>query len=290
MPDEPSISPEALVAALQALLTRPSGGPSSAPPAPLTDEAIAAAAAEESSRRLAALAQQFGAPRDLPLAQVLVLRSGANVDSSPRNPVPRPPAEFGKWFDVLDTADGQHLAQSLGPRSGYFAEYANWAPVVSYQYDLLLRLIAFASSPDIPATIRAGLEPLVSLFAEVIDLAVSTLAVRRTQAAHANSPLAEAYKALHTNIQLAGAASRYTPALERETTNQIRAQIQKSTIKAQADGATRGRRSGRSTDKPGSTSEGALGSGHRGRPRGRGQGQGRGRRGASPAGNPFADA
>ena len=157
------------------------------------------------------------------MSTVLALRTGGNIDVSANNPVPRPPATFGKWFDVLNTADGLNVAQSLGSRSGYFAEYQNWAPVVSYLFDLQLRLIAFAASEDVPDSVRAGLEPLVSLYAGVTNLAVSTLSVRRTQADHAGTALSEAYKSLHTNIQLEGAGSRYATNLERETSSLIRA-------------------------------------------------------------------
>jgi hypothetical protein len=302
MPDAPApISPEALVAALQAFQASLSGGGSSAAQpaaaAPLTDEALAALAAQDSVRHLAALATRFGAPTNLPLSNLLVLRSGQNVDPSPSNPVPRPACEFGEWFDVQDTASGSNVAQALGPRSGYFAEYSNWAPVVSYLFDLQLRFIAVTASPDVPDAIRAAYEPLVTLLSKVTNLAVATLAVRRTQAKHVNTPLSEAYKSLHTNIQLRGTAALYATDLETENSNLIRQQIQKSSIKAQAENAARSRRSGRGQDQRGGTqSEGGFGSGQRGRGRGRGQGQGRGRgsggsgSGAGQSGNPFADA
>ena len=55
----------------------------------------------------------------------------ALLPQSVNNPVAHPAgARSPYWFDVRDTAEGSAVATTLGVNSGYFQEYAGWAPPV----------------------------------------------------------------------------------------------------------------------------------------------------------------
>ena len=188
------------------------------------------------------LATRFGASTEpLPTEDRLFLHSGANILPARKNPVKRPDgAQFGAWFDVLNTADGQRIAQALGPRSGFFAEYSNWAPSVSFFFDLLVHLIELTQSEDLQQAVRSALVGVCAVLAKAVDLSVVTLAQRRIQAAHASTPLEHAWKTLATSVRLGSQESEYTPKLVRDTIDKLREQIQKSSLRAQADSCEQG--------------------------------------------------
>ena len=188
--------------------------------------------------------------------------------------------------------------QALGPRSGFFAEYSNWAPSVSSFFDLLVHLIELTQSEDLQGPVRSALVGVCAVLAKAVDLSVVTLAQRRIQAAHASTPLEHAWKTLATSVRLGSQESEYTPKLVRDMTDKLREQIQKSSLRAQADSRERGNHSTRSAH---SFSQGSS-AGHRrgggGRSRGGGRRPYQGGRGnqsdqgasGSTSGNPFADA
>ena len=92
----------------------------------------------EVASRLSTILSKFGASSaaQLPLKQCLFLATGANIPPAAKNPVPRPPnAKFGRWFDSRRTAEGLRIAEALRPSSGFYQEYSNWAPVVSFLFD-----------------------------------------------------------------------------------------------------------------------------------------------------------
>ena len=64
------------------------------------------------------------------------------------NPVSRPSgARFPEWFDVRHTAAGSAVATALGPNSGYFQEYASWAPFVAWIFDLTAAWLNITAHP-----------------------------------------------------------------------------------------------------------------------------------------------
>ena len=108
-----------------------------------------------------ALAKRVGASAPANLEECLCDASGLGVKHATKNPVGLPVGTpIGSWFDVLNTSDGQRIAHMLGPRSGFFAEYQNWAPLVCHLFDFTVHTANLGLSTEISAESRLLIEPL----------------------------------------------------------------------------------------------------------------------------------
>ena len=204
---------------------------------------------------------------------------------------------IGSWFDVLNTSDGQQIAHLLGPRSGFFAEYQNWAPLVCHLFDFTVHTANLGLSMEISAESRLLIEPLAIVLGKLLELGVVILEQRRLQADHAGTPLEHAWKTLATAVRISSAQEKYTSKLGGETADKLREQVQKSSLRAQADRTEASHR----RDNAGFSAGGSSRQ-NRGRVRGRGRHGGRGGNlggfngGSDSAGagasssNPFSDA
>ena len=95
---------------------------------------------------------------------------------APKNPMPRPPnAEFGPWFDSRRTAEGLWIAEALWPGSGFYQEYSNWTPVVSFLFDWFVRFAQFSSCNELPDAWLTALVPIVESLSKVVELSTTVL-------------------------------------------------------------------------------------------------------------------
>ena len=102
--------------------------------------------------------------------EAYLLGSPAELHFHPANPLQRPEgARFGVWFDSLETPTGQLLGSQLGVHSGYFQEYLNWAPSVSFLFDLTVRLAHLLYHPATHAAVLDALFPFVFGQAQLLE-------------------------------------------------------------------------------------------------------------------------
>ena len=225
-----------------------------AQPAESSQSAEARRAADVASR-LSSLLTKFGAPSaaQLPLEHCLFLATGANIEPAPKNPVPRPPnAEFGRWFDSRRTAEGLRIADALRPGSGFYQEYSNWAPVVSFLFDWFVRFAQFSSCNELPEAVRTALVPAVESLSKVVELSTTVLDQRLLQAAHVGTPLEDAWKTLATAVRLGDQKNTFQGDLTQSTVSAIQSAQQKAAVKAQSERkvrATKAREQGSSGQK-----------------------------------------
>lgn len=118
-----------------------------------------------------------GALPDLPL-ETYLLRDPAALPRQRRNPIERPDGvQFPLWFDSLETPTGQLLGSQLGVQSGFFQEYLNWAPLVSWFYDLTARLCQLCVHPHTPQPFRDALFPFLFGYAGLLEHSVGLIQI-----------------------------------------------------------------------------------------------------------------
>lgn len=211
--------------------------------------------------RLHELLVKFAGSEKLPadLAQLCV-PPGGTIPRAASNPVEVPAsAIFGNFFDVLDTASGARIGAALGVRSGFFAEFAAWAPVVAGLFDWYIHFLRFCSHPSQGEPLVKALEPFASCLAPIIELAANTLEVHRLHAAHVNTPLSEAYRAVAASVRLEASSGRFLGDTAQSTLKSIRDSQQRAALKHQAEHSQRGGFAGRSSSRGGFSRGGRRG-------------------------------
>ena len=162
-----------------------------------------------------------GAIPNQPVEQYLLQRP-TDLTQQPANPVQRPDgAQFGVWFDSLETPTGQLLGSQLGIHSGYFQEFLNWAPSVSFQFDLTVRLAQLLGHPGTHDAVRNVLFPFVFGYAQLLEQQLSFLRIHTVHGQHIGTALDGTWKALLTQVRLQANRSRYQPELITETLQRI---------------------------------------------------------------------
>ena len=226
-----------------------------AQPAESSQSAEARRAADVLSR-LSSLLTKFGAPSaaQIPLEHCLFLATGTNIEPAPKNPVPHPPnAEIGRWFDSRRMAEGLRIAEALRPGSGFYQEYSNWAPVVSFLFDWFVRFAQFSSCNELLEAVRTALVPAVESLSKVVELSTTVLDQRLLQAVHVGTPLEDAWKTLATAVRLGDHQNAFQGDLTQSTVSAIQSAQQKAAVKAQSEKkvrATKAREQGTSGQKP----------------------------------------
>ena len=130
-----------------------------------------------------------GAVPTTPVEQIL-LRNPAHLVHQPLNPVEKPNGvNFPFWFDSACTPSGQRLSARLGENSGFFQEYLNWAPVVSWLFDVVAAQCQLLIHPQTPPVFRKAWFPYFHALASVLELASSLLQVHSVHAQHHGTPL-----------------------------------------------------------------------------------------------------
>ena len=100
---------------------------------------------------------------EVPVESCFFESDGSNIAHCGHNPVTRPAgSKFGQWFDVLKSADGLKIGNSLGIKSGFFAEYANWAPFLAHTFDWFVHLVRLIAHPDLATESRVVLTDAVA--------------------------------------------------------------------------------------------------------------------------------
>ena len=127
----------------------------------------------------------------------------ALLPQSVNNPVARPAgARSPYWFDVRDTAEGSAVATTLGANSGYFQEYAGWAPPVSWLFDTVAAFLEVSAHPDLPPSVREFNLPYLYSLVEVTEALHDQLSLQRVHAKHKGSGLEGLWRAIQVEIRL----------------------------------------------------------------------------------------
>jgi hypothetical protein len=129
------------------------------------------------------------------------------------------------WFDVRDTAEGSAVATALGPNSGYFQEYAGWAPLVSWLFDATAAFVDVAAHPDLPASVRDFLLPYLYTYVEVTEALHDQLALQRIHAKHKGSGLEGSWRAIQAEIRLADRGQRFSTSRVDGTLERMRKEL-----------------------------------------------------------------
>ena len=190
--------------------------------------------------------------------EAYLLGSPAELHFHPANPLQRPEgARFGVWFDSLETPTGQLLGSQLGVHSGYFQEYLNWAPSVSFLFDLTVRLAQLLYHPATHAAVRDALFPFVFGQAQLLEQQISLLRIHSVQGQHIGTALDGTWRALLTQVRLQANQSKYQPEIISDTLQRIDkellAQQLKESTKSEArrqHGQTKANNSKRSENRP----------------------------------------
>lgn len=132
------------------------------------------------------------------------LRRAAN------NPVARPDGACAPhWFDVKHTAEGLAIANALGPNSGYFQEYASWAPSVSWLFDSVAGIVELLAHPHLPSHIRDLFLPYLYAQVQIVGAQHSLLALQRIHAHQKGTGLEGSWRALQAGIRANALDSRF---------------------------------------------------------------------------------
>ena len=122
--------------------------------------------------------------------EAYLLRSPTQLTLHPMNPIQRlEGARFGIWFDSLETPAGQFLGSQLGVHSGYFQEYLNWAPSVSFLFDLTVRLAQLLYHPATQNGVHDALFPFIFGYAQLLEQQVSLQRIHCVHGQHQGTAL-----------------------------------------------------------------------------------------------------
>ena len=172
-----------------------------------------------------------GSLPDQPLP-VYLLHNPAELGRQRLNPVERPDGvRFPLWFDSLETPTGQLLGSRLGVQSGFFQEYLNWAPSVSWFYDLTARLCQLCVHPHTPSAFRDALFPFVFGYAEILEQAVALLQIHAVHAQHHGTALDGAWRALQTQVRLQATTNRFCAEIITDTLDRINKELLSQQLK-----------------------------------------------------------
>ena len=139
------------------------------------------------------------------------------------NPVHRPPGvRFPEWFDVRHTATGAAVASSLGASSGYFQEYASWAPFVSWIFDLTAAWIHVTAHPAFPPVLRDVNLPYLHALVTCVERLDASLRLHQVHADQKGTLLDGTWRALQSNLRLGGASRRFSTAFIDEPLAKLR--------------------------------------------------------------------
>ena len=148
------------------------------------------------------------------------------------NPVPRPAgARCPYWFDVRDTAEGSSIASTLGYNSGYFQEYAGWAPTVSWLFDATAALVDLAAHPDLSKPVRDLLLPYVYTLVEIAEAQHDQLSLQQVHAKHKGTGLEGSRRAIQAEIRLADRNQRFVTSSVHGTLDRLRKELLTQEIK-----------------------------------------------------------
>ena len=150
----------------------------------------------------------------------------AFLPQSVNNPVARPAgARAPYWFDVRDTAEGSAVANTLGANSGYFQEYAGWAPPVSWLFDTTAAFLEIAAHPELPPSVRDFILPYLYSYVEVTEALHDQLSLQRIHARHKGSGLEGSWRAIQAEIRLADRGLRFGTARVDGTLERMRKEL-----------------------------------------------------------------
>ena len=148
------------------------------------------------------------------------------------NPVPRPAgARCPYWFDVRDTAEGSCIASALGANSGYFQEYAGWAPSVSWLFDVTAAIVDLSAHPDLSRPVRDLLLPYVYALVEVAEAQHDQLSLQQVHAKHKGTGLEGSWRAIQAEIRLADRNQRFVTSSVHGTLDRLRKELLTQEIK-----------------------------------------------------------
>jgi hypothetical protein len=154
------------------------------------------------------------------------------LGQSVNNPVARPAgARSPHWFDVRDTAEGSAVAQALGVNSGYFQEYAGWAPLVAWLFDTTAAFVSILAHPELPGPVRAFVLPYVFSLVEVTEAFHNQLSLQRIHAQHKGSGLEGSWRAIQAEIRLGGRNQRFDTPQVNGTLDRLRKELLTQEIK-----------------------------------------------------------
>ena len=101
------------------------------------------------------------------------------------NRVARPDsARFPLWFDAKETGQGQSIAATLGINSGFFQEYASWAPLVAWLFDCAAAFVDLVAHPSLPPSIRYLLLPYLYGYVDLCEVATNHLRLHHVHVEH----------------------------------------------------------------------------------------------------------
>ena len=166
-----------------------------------------------------------GALPDQPIAAIL-LRNPVQLPHSRLNPIEQPSGvQFPFWFDSRSTPTGQRLGSALGESSGFFQEYLNWAPSVSWLYDLVAHFCQLIVHPQTLPAVREVLFPYFHGFASILELQLSLIQIHSVHGEHHGTALDGTWKALQTQIRLQATTNQYRPGLLTDTLDRINKEL-----------------------------------------------------------------
>ena len=178
------------------------------------------------------------------------------------NPVSRPAgARSPHWFDVRDTAEGSSIANALGANSGYFQEYAGWAPTVSWLFDATAALVDLSAHPDLSKPVRDLLLPYIYTFVEVTEAVHDQLSLQQIHAKHKGTGLEGSWRAIQAEIRLADRNQRLVTSSVHGTLDRLRKELLTQEIKFATKSAA-----SRRTNPAQPTGAGSLNSGRGSKP------------------------
>ena len=166
---------------------------------------------------------------------------------SVNNRVARPDfTTFPAWFDVRETGQGQTVAAALGATSGYFQEYASWAPWVAWQFDYTAAFVDLVAHPSLPPSIRDLLLPYVYASVAITERQVDQLRLHQVHAKHRGTGLEGSWRALQAQIRLSEPEGGFTTEVIDGTLGAIRKELLTQEVKL-ATKAAAAQRAARST-------------------------------------------
>ena len=168
---------------------------------------------------------------DLPI-EACWLSDPRYLGQSVNNPVARPAsARSPKWFDVRSTAEGSAIAQALGVNSGYFQEYAGWAPPVSWLFDITAAFVGILAHPELPGPVRAFVLPYVYALVEVTGAFHNQLSLQRIHAEHKGGGLEGSWRAIQAEIRLGARGHQFSTPEVDGTLDRLRKELLTQEIK-----------------------------------------------------------
>ena len=139
------------------------------------------------------------------------------------------------------------MASALGANSGYFQEYASWAPFVSWIFDLAAAWVHITAHPSFPPELRDVNLPYLHALVTCVERLDASLRLHQVHADQKGTLLDSTWHALQSNLRLGGASRRFSTAFIDEPLAKLRTEalghqlkLASKTAGAKANRATSG--------------------------------------------------